>query len=64
MDTQPIDCESTKAECLCNRPHGHEGPHECNCAGSWDDDGEVLAFPEMSPVKAGTYSDNLEPIDP
>jgi len=47
--TEPVTvlCADNKASCFCIREAGHDGDHECNCGGSWDRDGEVVAFPEM-----------------
>jgi hypothetical protein len=36
---------STKYSCNCDLDDDHEGPHVCDCEGSWDDDGWVYAWP-------------------
>lgn len=42
----PTNCPSWKAFCLCMHDPGHEGHHECECGGSWDQTGEVVRFPQ------------------
>ena len=42
-------CISTKASCACSLLEGHELEHVCTCAGSWDVDGDVVAFPAYFP---------------
>lgn len=39
-------CPATKSACLCLHEQGHEGPHVCNCGGSWGDDGTVYRMPQ------------------
>jgi hypothetical protein len=38
-------CPAHKASCLCVHVDGHEGPHLCNCKGSWNEDGSIVTFP-------------------
>lgn len=40
------ECQGTKARCRCNRSIDHDGPHICDCRGSWGDNGEVYAWPQ------------------
>lgn len=39
-------CSSRLASCVCSLPDEHEGPHVCECKGSWADDGSIQAWPE------------------
>lgn len=41
------ECAATKASCICMLPATHEGAHVCECEGSWDDEGNVLAYPAV-----------------
>ncbi len=34
--------------CTCDKDAGHVGPHVCKCDGSWNDDGEILAYPNIA----------------
>jgi hypothetical protein len=47
-------CPSAKARCLCIHAEGHDGPHACNCGGSWDANGNVITFPLgiIDPIEA------------
>ena len=45
LDAEPGSCGSSLASCYCVHGEGHDGPHECTCGGSWDDDGKPLTFP-------------------
>lgn len=53
--TDDLTCGLVEASCRCILIRGHEGPHECQCEGSWDfdDDGEFILVslpnPETSP---------------
>ena len=41
-------CSATEAKCHCNHSDGHEGPHVCDCTGSWeiiDGDFHVRSMP-------------------
>lgn len=38
-------CDATLASCECRLDEGHDGPHVCTCEGSWDDNGEIFAWP-------------------
>jgi hypothetical protein len=40
-------CPDTRERCRCKHAPGHAGPHECECLGSWNDDGYVLHWPEI-----------------
>lgn len=50
-----LTCGLVQASCRCIRNQGHEGPHECECQGSWDFDADgqfvvvALPNPAMSP---------------
>jgi len=41
-------CPAILASCQCKFEAGHEGPHVCECKGSWEDNGNILAFPDLS----------------
>lgn len=38
-------CDDVKSSCVCGLASGHDGPHECDCGGSWDVDGSVVRWP-------------------
>jgi hypothetical protein len=47
-------CGTVEAACVCSLPLRHDGPHVCDCGGSWhfDNDGEFVAdtLPNLSPL--------------
>ena len=46
MQKTGVLCPAILSRCECDKPIGHEGPHECQCGGSWGDDGEIYQFPQ------------------
>lgn len=57
------DCANIKESCECQLPFGHAGAHVCGCEGSWDDDGNILAWPNLvtdegGPLPKGTRLDD------
>ena len=45
-----IICGDTKFRCICTKEPDHEGPHLCDCYGSWDHDGDVITFPNPTRI--------------
>lgn len=41
-----MTCAAWMASCECSLDVRHEGPHICECEGSWDDKGNIKAWPE------------------
>lgn len=39
-------CGHQFSACACASPPDHDGPHVCECLGSWTTAGEILAYPE------------------
>ena len=44
MDTEVL-CNTAFEHCHCAKLHGHGSPHECECVGSWDDEGTIYHLP-------------------
>lgn len=44
-DWSVVGCPAIKSACMCSLPEGHDGPHVCDCKGSWGDRGEIYAWP-------------------
>lgn len=55
MSAPEKKCDGWIASCFCVLPDGHDGPHECDCGGSWlvtdDGDFEIHALP----IEEGVY---------
>lgn len=45
MSDARVNCGSRRGACICPLDEGHNGPHVCDCKGSWDDEGWVYAWP-------------------
>ena len=45
-----MNCGAAESRCVCSLPSEHEGPHVCDCAGSWEwgpDGFKVHAWPSI-----------------
>lgn len=45
--TPDLICGGRKSRCLCYLSPQHEGPHICQCEGSWDDAGIIYSYPKV-----------------
>lgn len=55
-------CTATEASCICNLRFEHQGPHICECEGSWGDDGEIHAMPSLVVEEGGPFPIGSRPF--
>jgi hypothetical protein len=61
--TTEAKCASQKDSCVCKLSFAHDGNHICECEGSWDEEGNVVAFPALVVEEGGMFPIGSRPFD-
>lgn len=48
-------CAAPFYSCVCKLASQHKGPHLCDCEGSWDDDGDIVEYPQVMVASDGIF---------
>ena len=59
-------CDEANVWCRCAKSEGHDNNHICECEGSWDQDGNIVTYPDIvitdnGPYPKGTRISELKP---